>query len=267
MSGLSIGRGFAAITLLAAFISPAAAERASDALVMPDPAETAAPADASFASACQASARERFGQERAMFARPSHTARDGTSIVRMDVMVAGEPFRAVCTRDRAGGAIETAVFAGPGDESGPRVIVLGGTPAPGPRPAAGSTGPYFILRDPSRGDGNIYYGGGYDSGYQPGLGWADTARDGSLSGRGRHDCRDCRIATVNGTRVIVREDGTVVAVTNNRRFVERVPGSSAPFATGGMASPGIGNFPPAMVRSGSIGVRSGGARTIGSFGR
>jgi len=264
MSGLSIGRGFAAITLFAAFISPAAAERASDALV-PDPAETAAPADASFASACQASARERFGQERAMFARPSHTTRDGTSIVRMDVMVAGEPFRAVCTRDRAGGAVETAVFAGPGDETGPRVIVLGGTPTPGPQPVAEPT--RFVLRDPSRGTGDneILYQGGY-GGYLPGL-WGP---DGGTGGRSfdHRSCIGCRVAVVNGSRVIITSDGTVVAVlNNNRRFVERVPGSSAPFATGGMASPGIGNFPPAMVRSGSIGVRSGGVRGFGSFGR
>jgi hypothetical protein len=264
MSGPAIGRGFAACAALLAFIAPAAAEpRPFDAWAVPDPAEAAAPADASFTAACQAGIRERFGRERVAFGQASHTAHGDTRILRLDLTAGGDPFRAVCTREARGGAVETAVFAGAADRTGPRVVVLGG-PTPDMRPR-GSTDSRIVLRDPSRGplDDNAL---GYGS-TLPGL-WAP---DGGVPGRvfDGHGCHGCRIAVVNGTRVIVRRDGTVVAVASGTpRFAERVPGSSAPFSSGGIASPAIGNFPQPTVRSGSIGLRSGGGRAaIGSFGR
>jgi hypothetical protein len=265
MSGPAIGRGFAACAALLAFIAPAAAEpRPFDAWAVPDPAEAAAPADATFAAACQAGIRERFGRERVAFGQASHTARGDTRILRLDLTAGGESFRAVCTREARGGAVETVVFAGAADQTGPRVVVLGG-PTTDMR-LRGSADSRIVVRDPNRAplDDNALYPG--YGGTVPGLWVPDGVPGRSFDG---HGCRGCRIAVVSGTRVIVRRDGTVIAVASGTpRFVERVPGSSAPFSSGGIASPAIGNFPQPTVRSGSIGLRSGGGRAaIGSFGR
>jgi hypothetical protein len=266
MSGPAIGRSFAACAALLAFISPAAAKpRPFDAWAVPDPAEAAAPADANFTAACQTGIRERFGRERVAFGQPSHTARGDTRILRLDLTVGGDPFRAVCAREARGGAVETVVFAGATDGTGPRVVVLGGPPS-AMRPR-GSTDSRIVARDPSRGplDDSALYPG-YGGSYLPGLWAPDGAPGRAFDGR---VCRGCRVAVVNGTRVIFRADGTVVAIASGSpRFIERVPGSSAPFSSGGIASPAIGNFPQPTVRSGSIGLRSGGGRAaIGSFGR
>lgn len=266
MSGPPNGRGFAAwIVLLATSIAPAAAaSRPSDGFAVQGPSETAAPADSTLATACQTGARERFEGERPAFGRASHTVLGDTRIVRMDLSVAGEPFRAVCTREGAGGAVETVVFAAPADESGPRVIVLGGPP-PGTRPRAATPAPVSpaAIAQPS---GDVVYQG-YDSGYLPGL-WAPEGAWGqSFAGR---KCLGCRSVVVNGSRVTVTQNGTVVAVTRTTpRFVERVPGSSAPFATGGIASPAISNFPPVLATPGAIRFRAGGMgrASIGGFGR
>jgi hypothetical protein len=255
MPGLTIGRGCAACAVLFALAAPAAAEtRPFGALATPDPvSEAGAPADPALAAACQASARERFGQERLTFGRPSHTRRDTIRIVRMDVTAAGEPFRAVCTRDDAAGPVETVVFAGPADEAGPRVIVLGG-PTPGARPRADDGYRYFV-RDPSAGAAENPVYGAYGGGYLSGL-WGD-----SFDGRSF------------GTHV-VRRDGSrarrgrpaIDAVAQNPRFFEVRRGSSAPFSTGGVASPAFNSFSPKVVRGGaSIRFRSGGF--AGSFGR
>jgi hypothetical protein len=255
MSGFRrIRRGFAASTIvLAAFVTGAAAEpRPFGALGSPDPAETAAPADAGLTAACQASLRERFGQQPLGFTRPSHTAHDGTRIVRMDVTLAGQTLRATCSRDGAGGPVEAAVFDAAADDAGPRVIVLGGQPSTAPA-AAPDRGYRFVARDPNAStfDPALAYPG-YGGSWLPGL-WVPE-----LNGRG------------SGSHFFVKRGSSgIETVRGETTRIGSIPrGSSAPFASGGIASPAISNFPANAARPGGgfrggVGVRSGGVGGIG----
>jgi hypothetical protein len=251
----------AATAIFIASVGPAAAgSRLFEALATPDPdRETAAPADSRLTAACQTAARERLGRDRLSFSRSSHTSRDGVPVVRIDLTAGGEAFRAVCTRDAAG-SVAAVVFAGPVNEIGPRVIVLGG-PTPEMRPRSSDPGYRIVARDPAQPDGyNPYYPGYYGADL-PGL-WFDGDRFPRHADRGRD-------AVTGGPAT---------------RFGEARRGSSAPFADGGIASPGISNFPsrppnpgiasPAISnfrstapRGGFGGRSSGGRSGGGSIGR
>ncbi|HEX2114450.1 MAG TPA: hypothetical protein VHM01_08605 [Alphaproteobacteria bacterium] len=261
MLGLPFGRrGFAVWTVLFALAPPAAADpRPFGALAVQDPAsEAAAPADATLTAACQAAVRERFGQERLDFGRPGHTARDSTRIVRMDLTAAGQPFRAICTRDGTAGAVEAVVFAAPVDEIGPRVVVLGG-PTPEMRPRSDDPGHRLVVRDPSAVPGDDILYQGYGGAYLPGL-WVPF------------DGRFFDSHSFDRSRFLVKRDRPAIEITRGRtdlRFVERRRGSSAPFSSGGIASPAISNFTSKAVRGGSVRLHSGGIASpgIGSFSR
>jgi len=114
------------------------------------------------------------------------------------------------------------------DETGPRVIDLGGRPAPGTRIPVVDTMSRFYAHPSGTDDAVAYgYGGGY-----PGL-W------GGDDGRG---WRDHRFLTRSDIQMS-RSSGGFVAFRGPR---EAFPG-------GGIASPAISNFSPApMFRSGGF---------------
>jgi hypothetical protein len=148
------------------------------------------------------------------------------------------------TLPRSAGALALAAFlaAGPAwaadpspipargaDEIGPRVIDLGG-PTPRTRPAAGDTMTRFYVLNPSAvaGDQVAYGGGGY-----PGL-WTG---DGTFSRRNPHRFMN-RNPAIDTAR-----PGPIVAFRGPRQV----------FQGGGIASPGISNFPSrAAIRSGGF---------------
>jgi hypothetical protein len=129
------------------------------------------------------------------------------------------------------------------------------------RPRSHDPGYRIVARDPAQPDGLIPYYPGYAGTDLPGL-WFD------------------------GDRFPRRADRDRDAITGGpaSRFGEARRGSSAPFAQGGIASPGIGNFPsrppnPGIASPGisnfrgaaprgGFGGRIGGGRSgAGSFGR
>lgn len=264
MSACALGRHALAVStaVFVAFIGPAlAGSRVFDGLATPDPDhEMAAPADSRFAAACQTATRERLGRDRLDFGRASHASRDSARVVRIDLTAGGQAFRAVCTRDAAG-SVEAVVFAAPVDTIGPRVIVLGG-PTPAMQPRRDDPGYRIVARDPAQPDGYIPYPGYYGADL-PGL-WFD------------------------GDRFRRRIDRDREAVTGGpaTRIGEARRGGSAPFAEGGIASPGMSNVPsrppnPGIASPGignfrgtaprgGFGGRSGGGRSgsgAGSIGR
>jgi hypothetical protein len=229
-------RVFAALAVLLAAATPAAAaeSRVFDTLAIPAPdIETAAPADSRLTTACQTAARSYLGENQLNLGRPSHTRRAGLHIVRIDLTASGASFRAVCTRDE-GGAVETVVFAAPLDETGPRVLILGG-PTPEMRPRSYDPGYRIVARDP--GEPELYQPYASDYGWDlPGL-WYDD----------RHVHRRAfrhRDAIAGGNPSSIR-------------------GSRQTFIDGGIASPAISNFTGRVGRGGGGGGRGGGGRSGG----
>jgi hypothetical protein len=263
MSGPQIRRGLAASTVLfSAFIAAAAAEpRPFDSLLAPAAGETAAPADAGLLAACQASLRERFGQQPLGFARPSHAVNDGIRIVRMDVTAAGQTVRAACSRDGAGGPVEAILFDAAADRAGPRVIALGGQPAAA-APSPVDRGYRYVARDPAAdSEGYRTYHPDYDGSYVPGL-WATSEERRGVRHRGVRPGDDASPGTaerIRGSRDTFSAGGVASpAISNFTSQIERRSGTT--FRSGGIASPTISNFTGKVGRGGGGGgrVRAGG---------
>jgi hypothetical protein len=225
--------------------------------------ETPAPPNPALAASCRSEAGGLLREQRLEFDRPVYGVRDGAPTVRMAVRIPGQPrdpnavIEVTCRRDPASGAVDAAIVDAPADDIGPRVIVLGGPP-PGTPPRAADPGYRLVVRDPSadRSDGSAYRD---DDRWLPGLwvpdfGWR---------------CVGCRSFVVDGSRVFLKRPRQAIGtarVSTNPRFVERRRGSTAPFSSGGIASPTISNFSPKAVRGGGVRIRSGGG-AIGAFGR
>jgi hypothetical protein len=247
--------------VFSAFIAAAAAEpRPFDRLLAPAAGETAAPADAALLAACQASLRERFGRQQLGFARPSHAVNDGTRIIRLDVTAAGQTVRAACSRDGAGGPVEAIVFDAAADQTGPRVIALGGQPAAAASSPAADPGYRYVARDPNAASSDAAAGyPGYGGSYLPGL-WVPA-----VDGR---PCFHCRFDG-SGAHIFVRlgSNGIETVRAETDRIAAFPRGSSAPFSNGGIASPAISNFTSNVERRSSTTFRSGGiaSPTISNF--
>jgi hypothetical protein len=183
--------------------------------------ETAGPADAGFATACRASARERLGREQLTFDRPTFTVLDGRQIVRMDLSEPGERrdpdriFRAVCVRDAANQAVDAMVFDAPADGVGPRVVALAGpTPEMRPRKPPPEVQPSSnVVVIPSQ-DG----GYGYPGLWVPGSSWDDRRGWGDRRGDNfdRRSRKVLETSRGNGARFIAPR-----SKSNSMRFGSR----------------------------------------------